>query len=667
MRDEREPDDATLPEAPRPASDAAPRGIHAREAAPALPFEARIEETARELAHLDEGLAGLFRMAHRLLSQIDEPGVAYLVAHAGRELSNVVRRALVPEMPELLDGEARQAAEDESLRDSVARFLGERPSHPLVGRWLEVHRTLQATAHVPDGARPQATLRPTKVRAAFLALSELLFGRVAPFFTAHADLAALAAVEHPTNVHLDRLRALLLRPVQRRRFYDKLAHPGWLELLRGDGMLVAPDVVVGSDGTARGRTWAEGEYLVRIAPAAPAAVRDVLLAIPRENRHPWVWQAVARAALALPAADARQLVSPLLRACHVPGVTYWSAHTLVSLAQRLADADLPESFALADGLLWTAKEPPPAEQPKETAPRAAAADAAPNETPGPEEPTEGAAGGRLSDDEPPRGDASPDATTGESTAAALRAYRRRRTDNTAWMLPRLEDHEFTRLLELAVPALERLDPGRTLEMLAQRLDRAVRLGVTADAEDDAGDAGGAVPDASDARPAAAGVEAAAPGEEESRGASNTSRQALPGRRGATRVAAERESSRGGDPFPPTLPDGSEYWAEWLDRPHRYGDVRPHLAAAVVGVAGRLASTDRDTAVWVDGLLRRYDWDVFARIRLTALTAAGAHAPVDTVDAIVRSPVALDPPRWLPSCARSSRGHRAQRRRTSSRG
>src|SRR5690349_3295918 len=48
--------------------------------------QSRDHATVGALAELDVALAGLFRLGRELCAQADEPGLAYLIAHAGREL-----------------------------------------------------------------------------------------------------------------------------------------------------------------------------------------------------------------------------------------------------------------------------------------------------------------------------------------------------------------------------------------------------------------------------------------------------------------------------------------------------------------------------------------------------------------------------------------------------
>lgn len=553
--------------------------------------DVRPEETARELARLDSHLEGLFRAGHAMLDRVAEPGIVYLVAHCGRELANGVVRALTPDVPELLDGERATVPADARVRINVARVLGERPDHPSVDRWVHVARALQEQAHVRVAGEEGDAPDPEAARAGFLALSDLLYGRLAPFFTAQAELESLAAAPHPTAADLERLRPLLLRPAQRRRFFGELAHAGWLLLLRDGGFLNAPSLVTGSDGQRRARYWVEGRYLERVAPDAPVLVREVLAAIPHANDNPIVWRTVADAAGAMPPGDAGPLVARLLRAIRTPPIAAWCAHALVTLAEHLAAARADEGFTLADALLWLVRQPP---APAASEPSAPDAGEAPHIT-------------------------------------GLRRLARRRTQNTEWMLERLDAFEFTRFIERVVPPLEQADGLRTLALLAQKLAHAVRLGVTADAEDDARESHDERRDSSDEGAVSDGSGLT------TTSAANEAQTSAASRPRSPAVAGTSSGGISDAVFGGTAADDSQHWAERLDRPDPHAGVRYALATTIATIAQRLAATGPEAVDAVDSVLRAHRWDVFARIRLVVLANVGDNAPTALVDAVLDSP------------------------------
>jgi len=317
-------------------------------------LSARERETVEALEELDPHLAGLYRLGLELSSRVADPGVGYLIAHAGREIGLGVVRLLSDVAPAFTETEIEQVAGNESYRADIAVMLGVPPEHPSVTIWFRTQRTLVGAAHFRLPAPS-----PDAVRDAFRQLSGLLFGRVAPYFSTHAELASLLAVPEPTPDQLMRVRELLLRPVQRHYFFSRLEHLAWLQPLAEAGYFRAPDLVVDSRGFRRPRPWPEGEFLIRVAGADPKIVVELLLAIPHGNQNPIVWDVVSRAALALPVTESRLLVAPLTHAIRGDSTGSLLAHRLIDLTRAIAGAGDPSAFEIAECLLWMADGPPP--------------------------------------------------------------------------------------------------------------------------------------------------------------------------------------------------------------------------------------------------------------------------------------------------------------------
>ena len=170
----------------------------------------RERTTVSELRHLDPQLAGLYVHGLALLDQIAEPGVPYLIAHAGRELSLGILRLLTVMSDPLSEEKIARIAEGEKHRAEIAPVLQLPPEHPLVTTWLQVHRTFARNTHYQQ-PRPD----PEEIRVAFERLGGLLFGIIGPYFETQDELDALLAIESPSQADTERLTRCLLRPMQR--------------------------------------------------------------------------------------------------------------------------------------------------------------------------------------------------------------------------------------------------------------------------------------------------------------------------------------------------------------------------------------------------------------------------------------------------------------------
>lgn len=530
-------------------------------------MSAQERETAGGLEQLDTQLAGLYRLGLELAPRVAEPGVAYLIAHAGRELGRGVVRLLSGVVPALTGQEIERVSQDEKYRAEIARMLGVTPGHPSVTIWFRTQLTIVSAVHyrLPAPA-------PDALADAFRQLSGLLFGRVAPYFSTHAELNALLGVSEPTPQQLTRVGELLLRPVQRHHFFGKLEHPAWLPLLAEAGYFTAPDLSLQPDGTRLARPWPEGEFLVRTARHDPERVVQLLLAISRANQNPVVWDVTARAALALPVPQARRLVRRLTRAASTLPTGGALTHHLIDFTRALAEAGEPRAFDLAKFLLWLAPGPAPTEMLEAPLPR-----------------------------DLENGNESGADRSAPQHARLARSIRRGGND-TEWMLERLDAYGLSQFIQKALPPLEALDAGSLLGLLVRKLALAVHLGRLAEQ-------GKSSPSTIDAE------------------------------RGAVLSANVDAAATSGD----DERDHSEFWADDLNRAGEGGDVRSQLAAALAGVARRMATHASSEARLVDQTLARERSDVFARIRFIALRAAEQFAPPSSLDSLIGGTVVVDPP------------------------
>jgi len=90
-------------------------------------LSARERETMEGLEQLDRHLSGLYRLGLELSPRSAEPGVAYLIAHAGRELGLGVVRLLSGVAPAFAGAELKRIAKKEKYRAVIAKMLGVPP------------------------------------------------------------------------------------------------------------------------------------------------------------------------------------------------------------------------------------------------------------------------------------------------------------------------------------------------------------------------------------------------------------------------------------------------------------------------------------------------------------------------------------------------------------
>jgi hypothetical protein len=318
------------------------------EAVPARRLSPNEEAIVSELRRTDSHLAGLFQRGLALADEIDEPGVRYLVAHIGRELSRAIISTLTGETAVQAKPVVDDAEPEDRFRKRIASALDLPETHPNVAAWFRSHQALVGGAHWRNSP-PSAPV----VRESFVALVGLLFGRIAPYFDTQAELDQLLEIKTPTKDDAERLQRCSVRYTQRRYFCSRLSNPSWLPPLAVAGFFRnPPDRLMHEDGAWSIQHWPEGDALARLAGSATSVAVSEFAAVARDNQNPAVWKAVATGALAVSPADASTLVPVLVHALrHAPPVLF--QRSIIELIQHLAEAGQRDgAFELTDALLF---------------------------------------------------------------------------------------------------------------------------------------------------------------------------------------------------------------------------------------------------------------------------------------------------------------------------
>lgn len=116
----------------------------------------------------------------------------------------------------------------------------------------------------------------------------------------------------PTSAQIAEAIRRIPTPALRRAFFERLKNPLWVEPLARAGMFSnPPEPEVTDEGLVLDHYWPEIDYLIRVSPAAPQAVVDVLLKLVHSN-NPWVRRAAFTIGAGIPANEAARL-KPLLK------------------------------------------------------------------------------------------------------------------------------------------------------------------------------------------------------------------------------------------------------------------------------------------------------------------------------------------------------------------
>lgn len=301
--------------------------------------------TRNELYRWAPALADLYMSGMALARTRETGSTGYLLAHAGRELSRGILSTLAGGL--IQTDQSDEVNEKEQHRTSIAAALELGPHHGLVTEWFQLHNVFSTNCHYrPSGIDTAA------VKTAFLRFSDVIYGRLAPYFDTQDELDRLLQIPVPTTADVNLAAGHLVRSQQRRYFFEHLQSPAWLEPLAERGLFdAAPDRLVHKDDSWQMRPWPEGKYLVRIGAAKPKKVVELLLRVPKTLANPAVWMTMVDAALVLPP-DEGGLV-----ALHIAGALQYVPpvglpHHAIGLVVHLANVGQRKpALRLADELL----------------------------------------------------------------------------------------------------------------------------------------------------------------------------------------------------------------------------------------------------------------------------------------------------------------------------
>lgn len=307
------------------------------------------QSVANQLRAFDPALEGLYTQGLWLSKRPTDPGIAYLLAHAGREISRGVIRHLSGGRVEIAPDDASptiDGSSNEKNRQRIADVLELPLTDAVVSDWFRAVGIFSSSCHY-QAAPPPAII----VGAAFNSLERLLFAVLTPFFDAKPEIDRLLQLETPTSEDFDRLKSALARRALRDHFFNSVSNPSWAEQLQEWGFFDnPPDIISGDDGKWTAPRWLPGRYLTQLAAVKPDLVVGVFARIQTENKNPLVWRIVTQAAAALPATALPTITRRVTKAVHVSGSAVF-ARDLIPFAKHASLAAVPEAFGLVEAML----------------------------------------------------------------------------------------------------------------------------------------------------------------------------------------------------------------------------------------------------------------------------------------------------------------------------
>lgn len=305
------------------------------------------------------GPMAFYRDAYDLM---DDPtrfqSTTHLVAHLMREIESALRDVLVP-----LSASSAPAADEDakesgsSHKDEIRAILAalEIPiTDPVAKKWLRQAGSYHGRAHRRNLAEPAPmTDTVTQFFDDFQGILDYVLDKMEANFASVIATLDQLAVKAPATA--DDVKFLLTSVPQDfvalGRFFETIADPSWLPLLRSARLFAEPPQPELHDNDTVGfPPWPQLRYLVRMATVLPDEVTEIAKAIPPTDNAA-VNSGIIDIGRALPVANAAQLVPRL--------VATLEARYRIGYPMRLAELigafseakDLPSALALTRSLL----------------------------------------------------------------------------------------------------------------------------------------------------------------------------------------------------------------------------------------------------------------------------------------------------------------------------
>jgi hypothetical protein len=293
---------------------------------------------------------------------MDDPkrfqSTTHIVAHLMREIESALRDVLVP-----LSASSAPAADEDakesgsSHKDEIRAILaalGIPITDPVAKKWLRQAGSYHGRAHRRNLAEPApVTDTVTQFFDDFQGILDYVLDEMEANFASVIATLDQLAVKAPATA--DDVKFLLTSVPQDfvalGRFFEGIADPSWLPLLRSARLFAEPpQPELHDDNTVGFPPWPQLRYLVRMATVLPGEVTEIAKAIPTTDNAA-VNSGIIDIGRALPVANSAQLV-PRLAATLETRYRIGFPMRLAELIGAFSEAgDIPSALALTRALL----------------------------------------------------------------------------------------------------------------------------------------------------------------------------------------------------------------------------------------------------------------------------------------------------------------------------
>lgn len=251
--------------------------------------------------------ADAYAGAVRVRGDLLNPDRIAQAAHSLRELDLLLVPKEKQEKSEKTEGDHVERIKAYMKSQDLLGGLPENVAKKVAGQWVDTHGWFVAVAH--HGRVPNEDEFDQQMQI----LENIIESQIGPFYNSVEKIDKLIALKRPSSVDLVSLRTLIKKQAHYEYFFRTLNSTPWLPILVKEGYFRNPPSLIKDDeGNIRYPAWVESEYLITIADKKPTEVCELIL-----NSHatdnPWVHCDFIDAAIRMPSAIAAKIIPRIKR------------------------------------------------------------------------------------------------------------------------------------------------------------------------------------------------------------------------------------------------------------------------------------------------------------------------------------------------------------------
>jgi hypothetical protein len=128
-----------------------------------------------------------------------------------------------------------------------------------------------------NASHHRGELTKSEFEELFAQLEALLYTITSPFFEVEKTLTELLIKENPSKTDVRQLKSLLVKSKHVEYWFKNLDNPLWFPLLREAGLFASPPEMKKDEGVIYYSYWPQAEYLQKCARLFPEEIRDVVM------------------------------------------------------------------------------------------------------------------------------------------------------------------------------------------------------------------------------------------------------------------------------------------------------------------------------------------------------------------------------------------------------